>query len=51
MVFGTYPYGKRKPWMALINNSHSLDISEETLSKEVSPYLKELSKWELKRIR
>lgn len=49
IVFGTYPYGKRKPWMALINNHHSLDISEEILSKEVSPYLKELSKWELKK--
>lgn len=49
IIFGTYPFGERKPWKALLNNPHNMDINKETLSKEVTPYFKEISKWELKR--
>jgi len=39
IVFGTYPFGGRKPWKALTENAHALDIAEETLSKEVEQHL------------
>jgi hypothetical protein len=49
IVFGAYPFGKRKPWMALAEDAHALDISEEMLTSEVSPHLEKIMAEQQKR--
>ena len=42
IVFGVYPFGSRKPWMALVDDAKALDISEEMLAGEVQPHLQKI---------
>ncbi|NAW52110.1 L,D-transpeptidase family protein [Elizabethkingia argentiflava] len=44
VVYGEYPWGKRKPWRQLLENPTSNDLSEEKLTQIVSPYLIEIKK-------
>lgn len=38
VIFGAYPFGAPRPWFALVNDPHALDISEEALAAIVQPY-------------
>jgi lipoprotein-anchoring transpeptidase ErfK/SrfK len=42
MVFGEYPFGGRKPWLALPANAKALDISADDLGKMVQPMLSQI---------
>ncbi len=42
IVFGTYPWGERKPWRALIENPNANDISIATLELETTPFLEKI---------
>jgi lipoprotein-anchoring transpeptidase ErfK/SrfK len=44
IVFGAYPFGSPKPWLALAQNPDALDISADMLNKEVSPHIDEILK-------
>lgn len=37
IVFGSYPFGSPKPWLALAQNGNALDISEEELTQIITP--------------
>ncbi len=39
LIFGEYDYDATAPWKALVENPHSMTISEQSLSKEIEPYL------------
>lgn len=49
IVFGSYPFGHRKPWLALAENSKALGISSETLTTEVQPHLQNILTQQKKR--
>lgn len=38
IVFGSYPFGSAKPWMALASDPHALDVSEQQVNELVSQY-------------
>ncbi len=42
VIFGQYPFGQRKPWMALATNPHTLDISAADLQNLISSKLNEI---------
>ena len=44
IVFGTYPFDGKKPWLHNINNPRALDISAGELEKVTKPYLNEILK-------
>lgn len=48
LVFGSYPFGGRKPWLSLLTDPHALDITEQALANEVN-CLPEIKKWAQKR--
>lgn len=39
IVFGAYPFGGTKPWLALAKDPAALDISAATLEAEVAPHM------------
>lgn len=39
IIFGTYPFGKRKPWLQLLQNSEATNHTEEELNKEIEKYM------------
>lgn len=39
LVFGDYPFGKRKPWRALPENKDVLTFSEADINKEIQPHI------------
>ena len=39
VVFGSYPFGSSKPWLALAQNPNALTISESNLESTASQYL------------
>lgn len=39
IVFGSYPFGSSKPWMALVQNPRALDISPEQIKELVSQHM------------
>ncbi|RYY59585.1 MAG: murein L,D-transpeptidase [Chitinophagaceae bacterium] len=39
IVFGSYPFDGKKPWLALLDNPTALDISESAISELVKPNL------------
>ena len=49
IVFGVYPFGSRKPWMALVDDPQALDISEEAITAEVQPHLQKIMDEQAKR--
>lgn len=42
VVFGSYPFGSSKPWLALAKNPNALTISETDLEKTASSYLPDI---------
>jgi L,D-transpeptidase catalytic domain len=42
IVFGSYDFDGTKPWLQLIKNPKSLDISEDEIEKQVTPFLKSI---------
>jgi hypothetical protein len=38
VIFGNYPFGKRKPWLGLIENSNQLQIDKSYLLMVIDPY-------------
>lgn len=49
IVFGAYPFGSQKPWLALAGNPKALDITEEALTGEVQPHLEKIMAEQQKR--
>lgn len=44
IVFGNYPFGDPKPWLQLVKNPKSLDISESEMEKITTPFLETILK-------
>ncbi|WP_395064724.1 L,D-transpeptidase [Flavobacterium sp.] len=42
IVFGSYDFDGAKPWLQLVKNPKSLDISEAEVEKQVAPFLKSI---------
>jgi lipoprotein-anchoring transpeptidase ErfK/SrfK len=42
IVFGEYPYGGPKPWLALAQNPHALDVTADYLQQLVQPNLQQI---------
>ena len=42
VVFGSYPFGSSKPWLALAQNPNALNITEADLEKTASQYLPDI---------
>ncbi|MFN3755190.1 L,D-transpeptidase [Flavobacterium sp.] len=51
IVFGAYDFEAAKPWSQLVANPKALDISEEEITKHVSPFLKTIMTEQQKRIK
>ncbi len=49
IIFGAYPYGKRKPWLQLPENNTATHHSVEELNKELAPFLQVIEERKLKR--
>jgi hypothetical protein len=39
IVFGSYNFDAPKPWLQLVSNAHALDISEEEIQNQSTPFL------------
>lgn len=44
IVFGKYPFGKTKPWHALVNNPNALTLQTDSLNAYIEPHLTEILK-------
>ena len=44
IVFGSYPFGKTKPWLQLVKNPKALTISVSEMEKVTTPYLETILK-------
>ncbi|RYE25865.1 MAG: murein L,D-transpeptidase [Sphingobacteriales bacterium] len=44
IVFGSYPFGQPKPWLALAQNPDALDITPDAMDKLVTPNLDKILK-------
>lgn len=42
IVFGKYDFSSPKPWLKLISNPHSLEITENEIQKITAPFLNEI---------
>ncbi len=42
IIFGDYDFSSPKPWLQLISNPHSLDITKDEIQKITQPYLNEI---------
>jgi len=51
LIFGSYPFGKPKPWLQLVKNPKALSISETEMEKVTKPYLEIILKEQEKRKR
>jgi lipoprotein-anchoring transpeptidase ErfK/SrfK len=49
IVFGSYPFGKPKPWLQLVKNPKALTISASEIEKITKPYLETILKEQEKR--
>ena len=50
IVFGEYPFGGEKPWMALKDDPKALDISASLLEEQVKPHLPQILQVQAKRM-
>lgn len=44
LVYGDYPWGKRKPWRKLLNDPNSNNISVEEMTKMIEPNIEKILK-------
>ncbi len=44
LIFGSYPFGKPKPWLQLVENPKALTISESEMEKITIPYFERTGK-------
>lgn len=51
IVYGDYPWGKRRPWKKLMDDPKANDISEEQLTEIVTPFLAEIKKQQDNRVK
>jgi hypothetical protein len=51
IVFGTYDFDAPKPWSQLVANPKALDISEEEIAKQTTPFLKTILTEQKKRVK
>ncbi|MFN0083430.1 MAG: L,D-transpeptidase [Ferruginibacter sp.] len=42
VVFGAYPFGSSKPWLALVQNERTMEITEENLQTTVQQFLPDI---------
>ena len=42
VIYGDYPWGQRRPWMSLLENSAANDITVEQLEAVLQPYLEKI---------
>ncbi|PZR24894.1 MAG: hypothetical protein DI535_20245 [Citrobacter freundii] len=49
IVFGSYPFDGKKPWMSLVQDDHALDIKAGELEQLVEPHRKEIMEAQEKR--
>lgn len=49
IVFGTYDFDGKKPWLQLAKDPKALDISADLIEKETNPFLSEILKEQEKR--
>ena len=49
VVFGSYPFGKPKPWLQLVENPKALTISESEIEEITKPHLETILKEQEKR--
>lgn len=42
VVFGTYPFGSKKPWLQLVNDPKALDIPEAEIEEHIKPFRNEI---------
>jgi L,D-transpeptidase catalytic domain len=50
IVFGTYNFDGKKPWLQLVNNAQALNISEAVLQQEAAAFLPEILREQEKRM-
>ena len=49
IVFGSYNFDGKKPWLQLVSNPHALDISEAEIKQQTMPYLDKILAEQTKR--
>lgn len=49
LIFGSYPFGKPKPWLQLVKNPKAITISVSKMEKVTEPYLEIILKEQEKR--
>lgn len=49
IVFGSYPFGHRRPWRGLLTDAHALDISADSIAQLLTPYLPDIMSKQQKR--
>ena len=49
VVFGSYPFGSAKPWLALAQNANALNITEQDLEKTTETYITDILKKQAER--
>ncbi len=42
LIFGSYPFGKGKPWWKLVHDPDALQLTTDSLSKILEPYLSKI---------
>jgi hypothetical protein len=42
LVFGSYDFDAAKPWLQLTADPHAIDISENEIQRQISPYLNDI---------
>ena len=49
VIFGAYPFGGRKPWLALPQNAQALTLTPEALQQEIGSFLPQIMQQQQKR--
>ncbi len=50
VVFGSYPFGSPRPWLALVQNAGALDITEQNLQAVAGKYLPDIMQKQQQRL-
>jgi hypothetical protein len=44
IIYGTYPFGKARPWYALVKDSSALNQPADSLNTIIQPHLEQMLK-------